>query len=167
MNEQTWKWCINRVDCKECSEKAIRGHILAFIQGPHIPKPSLPPSLCWHWASSCGSKIHQKRAFTHQLIHIPHLSSTMQLFTHVASLAGLPHSSKCVDYSMRVGLLVIKLVVMLLPNVLHRALWLKALPLKGWKSTGATLCLTRSFTIHAGISGQTIHGDKLVFPPRK
>lgn len=100
---------------------------LSFVQGPLTSRqcPSLP-LLYWHWASCCGSKIHQKRAFTHQLIHIPRCSSTMQLFTRIASLAARPNASDGTLYCTCVGLLVIKLVVMLLPNISCRAFVIKS-----------------------------------------
>lgn len=102
-------------------------------------------SLAWHWASSCGSKNPPVEGI-HTPTH-PHSSLLLNNATpHTYCISGRPPSHITMGRlsCMRVGLLVIKLVVMPLPQVLCRAFQLKALPLQGWKSTGATHCPTRS-----------------------
>lgn len=129
--------------------------------------PPTPKTLCQ--ASSCCSKIYQRRAPPYQISHIPQCSSAMQRLILLASLAGLSHASernvRRETSHVRVGLLVIKLVVMPLPQVFRTAFAAKALPLKGWKSTGATHCPTWSlqyFTL-VFLAG-AIHRDRTGFP---
>lgn len=87
--------------------------------------------------------------------------------SHSSCIAGRPVSRIRTGRlsHVRVGLLVIKLVVMPLPQVLRTAFAAKAPPLKGWKSTGATHCPTWSlhyFTL-VFLAG-AIQGDRTGFP---
>lgn len=63
--------------------------------------PPPPKNLCQ--ASSCCSKIHQRRAPPHQISHIPQCASAMQRLILLASLAGLSHASERADCPMCVS----------------------------------------------------------------